>query len=298
MSQIITQGYGPGGSSSGPINLVSIAATADFTVVLTFDVPPQPLAYAAIATNWLVSGLYQVYVTGIAVAGNTLVLTTTPMTNGAPYQLTVPPIVSTPTGGAYTGSSTLSFTGFGSGPSIQVNEINCRLIEVTFLSIIEQTDALRLSNYSFTGSLQAEAVQRVDDQNFLVTTSRALPTVSHTVTAAVRDVAGNLHTGGGSSSTFTGAILQIEDIFELTPTRIRVQFTQDVLRVSPSGAHDALNPFNYSLTSGPYIRPISTVQAVGNDPAAVDLIFANNLPVGDYTVSAVNITTPEGYPII
>jgi N-acetylneuraminic acid mutarotase len=96
-----------------------------------------------------------------------------------------------------------------------------------------------------------------------------------------------------SSSSFSGALLALESIQQVSPAILRVRFTDDPLAASTTGTHDALNPANYTVT-GPSTISITAIGTVGGDPQAVDITFAAPLIPGSWTVTVANIQTATG----
>ncbi len=100
------------------------------------------------------------------------------------------------------------------------------------------------------------------------------------------------------TSPFSGSALKVQSATaQATLTAIRVRFTQDPLAANPAGANDALNPANFSL-SGPEWRSILSVSTVVGDPQSVDLHLEGPMVTGSWTVTAANIQTALGNPLV
>lgn len=77
----------------------------------------------------------------------------------------------------------------------------------------------------------------------------------------------------------------------VTPSVLRVRFTQDPFLANPSNSNDGLHVANYTLT-GPAPVSITSAAIVGGDPQSVDLILNTPLITGTWKLSAANIQTP------
>jgi len=94
-----------------------------------------------------------------------------------------------------------------------------------------------------------------------------------------------------SSTTFTGASFALLSVSQQAPAALRLNFTDEPLQASSSGANDGLNPLNYSL-SGPAINRVSSVQTIGGEPQSLYLILAAPLIPGTWEISVSNVETP------
>ena len=90
-----------------------------------------------------------------------------------------------------------------------------------------------------------------------------------------------------SSVSFVGAGFSLESVVQLSPSTIRVRFTQDPIAVDPAGLHDALNLNNYGL-SGPSNNSITGTGVVDGDSQSIDLFTSAPLMQGVWTVTASN----------
>jgi hypothetical protein len=100
-----------------------------------------------------------------------------------------------------------------------------------------------------------------------------------------------------STATFVGIALELESLTQIALATIRVRFTQDPLQSSPTGANDALNPLNWTL-SGPGNNIVTGCNTVAGDTQSIDLFLAGPLATGTWTVTAsIAIQTALGSPI-
>lgn len=98
------------------------------------------------------------------------------------------------------------------------------------------------------------------------------------------------------SGGFTGAGFSLESLTLPATATLRLKYTQDPLAASPSGAHDALNPTNYTIT-GPNTVVISVINGTSGSTQSVDIQLAAPLPTGTYTVSVANVQTAGAAPL-
>lgn len=99
------------------------------------------------------------------------------------------------------------------------------------------------------------------------------------------------------SVTFVGIALELESVTQLGLSTLRVRFTQTPLQASPAGTHDALNPFNWSLT-GPGAGSVKSCAIVSDDPQSIDLILVGPLAIGTWSINgSTNIQTATSAPL-
>jgi hypothetical protein len=100
-----------------------------------------------------------------------------------------------------------------------------------------------------------------------------------------------------SSSIFSGSPLFLIDAGPVQAGQLYVKFSQDPLAASSSGANDALNPNNYSLTGLAYVTVTSVTPVSGNPQR---FILNTNVPLqnGDWRLTASNIETPATNPLV
>lgn len=101
-----------------------------------------------------------------------------------------------------------------------------------------------------------------------------------------------------ASTTFTGIGISLQSVIpQIGGAALRVRFTTVPQQVTPAGAHDALNPANYTVT-GPSAAAVSSVSSVGGDPQSVTVVTTSPLPAGVWTLTVANIQTPGGQSLI
>lgn len=100
-----------------------------------------------------------------------------------------------------------------------------------------------------------------------------------------------------TSVQFVGIALELETVTQTSLATVRVRFTQDPLAVSPIGAHDALNPANWTLT-GPGVAIVLSCGIVSGDTQSINLFLNGPLAVGSWAVVAsASIQTATGSAI-
>ena len=72
---------------------------------------------------------------------------------------------------------------------------------------------------------------------------------------------------------------------------VQVLYTSVPQASSPAGAHDALNPANYTL-AGPSVVTITAVTQVGGNPLAYDLYISSAMDTGAWVVTVSNVLDP------
>lgn len=100
-----------------------------------------------------------------------------------------------------------------------------------------------------------------------------------------------------TSGGFSGSTLFVKSVVAVNTTTVKIEFSQDPLAVSASGANDALNPANYAL-SGPGAITISVSTAVSGDPQSFYLTTSSPLLNGTWTLTAANIKTAAANPLV
>lgn len=94
-----------------------------------------------------------------------------------------------------------------------------------------------------------------------------------------------------SSYTFTGASFSVVSAARIAGNVIRVVFGQAPLQINASGATDALNVNNYTIT-GPTALSVVSAAIVPSNPFAIDLSLSAVLSTGSWTVTVANVKTP------
>jgi hypothetical protein len=99
------------------------------------------------------------------------------------------------------------------------------------------------------------------------------------------------------TSEFLGADFRLATVTQIALATVRVRFTYDPLAASESGANDALNVSNYSI-SGPADNVITWAAIVPDDPQAIDLTLAGPLALGEWTLTASNSIQTAGARVL
>lgn len=99
-----------------------------------------------------------------------------------------------------------------------------------------------------------------------------------------------------SSVVFTGSGFYVASASQDVAGTVRVKFSTAPLASSSVGAHDALNPSNYTL-SGPGAYTIVSIQPVGADPLSFDILLASGLAVGTWTLAVTSVQTAATNPL-
>jgi hypothetical protein len=96
-----------------------------------------------------------------------------------------------------------------------------------------------------------------------------------------------------STVSFTGSPFNLVSAEVRIPTVVRIKFTFAPVASLPTGATDALNPFNYTF-SGPGSAAVNFVQPVVGNPETFDLNLISAIAPGSWTLTALNIQTSSG----
>lgn len=98
-------------------------------------------------------------------------------------------------------------------------------------------------------------------------------------------------------ATFLGANLSLQSVTVRNNGMVlRVRFSNDPRQTDSSGANDALNVANYTL-SGPGIANMSVATPVGSDPQSIDITLVSRIPSGTWTMTVANIEMVIGEPL-
>jgi hypothetical protein len=175
-----------------PINFTNITAIAK-QVSVNFDTPPTLLGPAADKTVWSIIGpnAQVITINTLNIIGTSVVLSTTEMSNGVTYTISIPPSYITSSSGLFwTGPFVKTFTGVGGAPFIQnVKPIDGRTIEIMFSENVNKYDALNIANYSIDHGLVVLGAQQISPSIFRLITSLQVSSTNYTVTASnIRDI--------------------------------------------------------------------------------------------------------------
>jgi hypothetical protein len=99
-----------------------------------------------------------------------------------------------------------------------------------------------------------------------------------------------------SSFSFTGEGFFVEGATLLSPTSLRVSFSNAPKAIDPLAIDDALNLANFTLSGpGPYV--LYGASPVINNPLALDLTLSGPLLGGSWTVTVSSVKTPSDVPL-
>ena len=177
----------------------TVAATAG-TITITFNTPVVLTGSSATAQGWSITPpgspmVIGVSVTGVAVAGNIVTLTTTEQTGGGAYTLNFPEglIFSTPGGLAFTGPFQRSVTGAATHtPIISANAIDSRTVDILFARAVQPAGALNPANYVLSPPVAVLGVVQLTPNGFRLTTAPQSTGQVYTLTASnIYDLAFN-----------------------------------------------------------------------------------------------------------
>lgn len=183
---------------------------------------------------------------------------------------------------------TAGFTGIGIAPEVSSAAAqDAWTVRVTFNEDMKNNAALTTpANYTFTGSLLASAVVRIDATHVDVTVNEMLQGLFYTVTVNnVEDLAGNaIASPPDNQAWFTG----IGDKPQLLPAATPVPGDDKSVYVDYSETvivADAENASNYSIL--PTLGALSVAQVTGT---RYKVTFTNNVvPLTVYTVEVINV---------
>lgn len=195
MPLLITEGLG---IESGDANFILISTVAsDKLVTLTLN---QPLFLTGLAedyTQYVFTSLgdgIAIEATGVTASGNQILIDTTEQTDGALYQLNIPPagIISS-SDSPFQGSFEPTFTGVGIGATILMSRaIDAYTVEIFYSEAVNNSDATDIDNYSIDNGLEVTAAIKITDTRYQIKTTRQVEGLLYTITVSnVRNYAGN-----------------------------------------------------------------------------------------------------------
>ena len=183
-----------------PPSLLSTTVATN-QITLTFDHNIILQSDASISGNWIVtsgSG-YTVTVLSAVVSSNTnIIITTSNQTIGAAYTLTLPYGIISTDGLSYAGSSTLSFTGSGTAPTISYTRSveDAYTMEIGFSDSMDINSTINRANYTIDNNLIVKGVTQINNNIFRIATSRQTEGVLYNVSVnngptGVKSIYGN-----------------------------------------------------------------------------------------------------------
>lgn len=192
MSVLVSKGLGQVGHSAYPSCLAFLVTgvfpdvnriTVDLTAAFTASGP------ALIPASYVVTtppGSKVVTVTGVSVVGSTLVLVTTPQSDGASYILNMPAVgLVDLNANPFNGPFANAFTGVGLGLAILVAySVDVVTLDVVFNQPVQDTTALNPANYSISPTLTVSKSTKVSDAVYRLTTSDQTRDQVYTVTTS------------------------------------------------------------------------------------------------------------------
>ena len=187
MGNPISQGFG------GPLSYESVTVFVDHLALLYSSVP-YLTGDSAIPANWVITGPTVSTVTAVLVVGDVVEVYFTPQINGGSYTITLPMGIDDGTGFPSVSPSFITYTAIGVGPTIiGIEVVDDRTLQVLFDKVINQTDAMTLSNWSINHGLSVTAAVMGSLSQVNLTTSKQTVGTTYTITASnIRDLAGNL----------------------------------------------------------------------------------------------------------
>lgn len=188
MGNPISLGYG------GPLAYESYTVFADH-IALLYSSPPTLTGLAALAANWIISGPTVSTVTSVTVSVDTINVYFTAQLNAGTYTLYIPQGVVDGTGYPGLSPAFLTYTAIGVGPVIAaINTVDARLIRVLFNKPVNVSDATNIANWSISsggGPLSVISATMASVSQVNLITGKQTVGTNYTVTASVRDLAGN-----------------------------------------------------------------------------------------------------------
>jgi hypothetical protein len=190
MAGLLTQGLGGNDGSEGASGFQLQTATGGqntITLAFTNGFPPTSVTGpSAVPANWTIAPLdggNPVQVTGIAIVGVDIVLTTTNQSGGKNYELTIPVGIMS-NGTAMLGPFVISFLGVATTPTfLQAISIEAHILDLYFSAVPDAGLVLDPTRYSITpGPILVTAVKKVSDTVYRLSTSRQGIGITYTVT--------------------------------------------------------------------------------------------------------------------
>ena len=195
MSLVITEGFGSTSGGQTPFIVINFIP-GEKQLAIAFSAAPILSGPALTPGNWLLGSLtgHPSHVKGITVDGSNIILETTPQTNGDTYTLYIPQQgIFDIDNRLFQGPYAISYTAIGEGPEIvSALVINARKVNLTFNKELDPDDASDITNYAIDNELTVvKAVYRAPLEVDLTTSLQTFQTL-YTLTANIRDIAGNL----------------------------------------------------------------------------------------------------------
>jgi hypothetical protein len=180
---------------STALNVLS-ATAATKQVTINLNTNAVLIGNALDRSQYLITGASQnILINSISTGTNSIVLSTTEMSQGTTYTLTMPTIgiINQLDGSACIGPFTTTFSGVGSNPTILIiKSIDEHTIQIVFSEPVNTHDALNINNYAADNGLTITGASKISSTIFNLTTSKqAVGTVYQVTGSNIRDIDGN-----------------------------------------------------------------------------------------------------------
>lgn len=187
MPIIITGGLGT--QSSGVAGFVALSVTpAAFTLDINLNNAPFLSGIAAIPAGYTITSYtgLPLEITSVSTLPLGIRLATLEHTGGIPYTVTLPSVGILDAGlVALSGPFSFAYTGVGSTPPIHVvRAVDARVLFIQFGDYVIESEALDPGNYTVDHGVVVRSVTKVNDIQYLLTTTRMLNGVTYNVTVS------------------------------------------------------------------------------------------------------------------
>ncbi len=264
-----------------PFNVTTASATSSTSISVTFSNAPNS-GEAILAGNYAITGGVTV-LDASAPTGNTVTLTTTPMTASA-YTVTVAG-VSRASDGEALSTATANFTGRSPFNVASAAAPTSSTITVTFDAPPNALAAMTLANYSVPGlTLSGTPVLSTSTTVTLTTSVQLAETYTVTVSNVSRAADGEALTL--NTAAFTGR------------TRFNVSSASSGSNVTLRVTFDAApNPTEATML-GNYDVPGLTLSGIALSGNTVTITTSNQTGAASYTVTVTDVTRLDGEPLL
>jgi hypothetical protein len=275
-----------------PFKVLGAASTSNIAVTVTFDAAPDPNAATTLAFYQITSGNLSLTGTPI-LSGNTVTLTTSPQTGGAPYTITVSDSdVTRASDGEPLSNGNADFTGRSGFNVAGASSVSATSISVTFDGTPNSTQATTLGNYAVkdanNNTLALSGTPVLNGNTVTITTApQAAGTYTVKVSGVTRTDATPLSI---DTATFTHTAFNVSSAAATNSREITVTFD------APPNAGQATSLANYTITCGVACGlPTSSVTLNGN---TVTIKTAAQTAGRTYMVTVTGVTrASDGSPL-
>ena len=273
-----------------PFKVLSAASTSNIAVTVTFDAAPDPTAAVILANYQITSGNLSLSGTPV-LSGNTVTLTTSQQTGGAPYTITVSNVTRASDGEALANGNA-DFTGRSGFNVAGASSVSATSISVTFDGTPNTVQATTLGNYAVkdanNNTLALSGTPVLNGNTVTITTApQAAGTYTVKVTGVTRTDATPLSI---DTATFTYTSFNVAGAAATSSREITVTFD------APPNVGQATTPASYTITCG--VACGLTLSTVTLNGSTVTIKTAAQTAGRTYTVTVNGVTrASDGSPL-